>query len=204
MLNLLIAGGWLMLPLLICSIVAVAIIIERSWQLRYSKVVPNGLNESIIYDLKQKSLTHDKLLAIQQSSALGSMFSVAMNNIKKERPVILQELEESGRVTMHNLERNLSALGIIATISPLLGLLGTVVGMIQVFSVITEQGVNNANSMASGIATALITTAVGLIIAIPSLAFYRSFQRRLDEIAHRLQYESIKLVDNVKSMLKQQ
>ncbi len=198
MLSLLMAGGWVMVPLFFCSIVATAIIVERAWQLQYNKVVPKGLNDSIIQDLRKKTLTQDKLIAIQDTSALGSVLCVAIHNMKKDRPVILQEVEEHGRRIMHKLEQNLNMLGIIATVSPLLGLLGTVVGMIQVFSVITEEGMNNPNLMAGGIATALVTTAVGLMIAIPSLAFYRFFQRRLDEVAYRIQQEAIFLVDLIK------
>ena len=198
MLNIIIAGGWSMLPLIVCSIIALAIIIERAWHLRYSRLVPNGLSESIIHDIRQKSLTQDKLAAIKNSSALGQLLTVAINNIKKDRLQIIAELENSGRMIIHNLERHLSTLSIIATIAPFLGLLGTVFGMIEIFSVINEQGLGKANSMAGGIAQALIATATGLIVAIPSLTFYRSFQRRLDEISCRMEYEAIKLVDTLK------
>lgn len=202
MLSILIAGGWVMVPLVICSILAVAIIIERSWKLRYNKVVPAGLNETIIFDLKNKTLSQEKLNEIQNSSPLGKLLMVAITNIKKDRSVILQELENTGRNIIHNLESNLNLLATIAAVSPLLGLLGTVIGMIQVFSVITESGIGNPNTMAGGIATALITTAAGLVIAIPSLVCYRTFQRRLDEIAFRMQQESIKLVDSIKERIK--
>ncbi len=202
MLSILIAGGWVMVPLVICSVFAMAIIIERSWKLRYNKVVPAGLNETIIFDLKNKTLSQEKLNEIQNSSPLGQLLIVAITNIKKERAVILHELENTGRNIIHNLESNLNLLATIAAVSPLLGLLGTVIGMIQVFSVITESGIGNPNTMAGGIATALITTAAGLVIAIPSLVCYRTFQRRLDEIAFRMQQESVKLVDSIKDRIK--
>lgn len=200
MFDLLLSGGWLMIPLMICSILALAIIIERSWQLRYTKVVPYGLNDSILYDLKKKNLSQDKIKSIENSSALGSLLVIGIKNITNDREYILDELEDSGRRIIHNLEKNLNMLGIIATITPLLGLLGTVVGMIDVFTVINQQGVGNANTLAGGISQALITTAVGLSIAIPSLVFYRSFQRKIDEISHRLENESVRFVDNIKNI----
>lgn len=200
MFDLLLAGGWLILPLIICSVLALAIIIERSWQLRYTKVVPYGLNESIIHDLKKKSLSQDKIKDIEQNSALGELLVVGIRNLTQDRQYILDELEDRGRRIIHNLEKNLNMLGIIATITPLLGLLGTVVGMIDVFTVINQQGVGNANTLAGGISQALITTAVGLSVAIPSLIFYRSFQRKIDEISHRLEHESVRFVDNIKNI----
>lgn len=201
MLDILYSGGFLIIPLLICSILAVAIIIERSWQLRYNNVVPTGLNDSVIDDLKNKNLDQEKIINIQKSSALGELLVVGIKNIGKDRQYLLLELEDAGKRILHNLEKYLNMLGIIATITPLLGLLGTVVGMIDVFTVINTQGVGNANMLAGGISKALITTAVGLSIAIPSLVFYRSFQRRLDEIAYRFEHEAIKFVDNIKAYI---
>lgn len=200
MLDLIIAGGVVMIPLIICSVLALAIIIERFWQLRYSKIVPEGLRESVLYDYKQRSLTKEHVSAIQNTSPLGELFSVAILNIKKERQLILSYLEDNGRRIMHNLERNLNLLGIISSIAPLLGLLGTVFGIIKIFAVINEQGAaTNASSLAGGIAEALITTAAGLIIAIPSLFFYRYFQRRLDEISYRMERETSIFLESLKN-----
>ena len=200
MLDFIIAGGVVMIPLIICSVLALAIIIERFWQLRYSKIVPEGLRESVLYDYKQRSLTKEHVSAIQKTSPLGELFSVAITNIKKERTLISSYLEDSGRRIMHNLERNLNLLGIISSIAPLLGLLGTVFGIIKIFAVINEQGVaTNASSLAGGIAEALITTAAGLIIAIPSLFFYRYFQRRLDEISYRMERETSIFLESLKN-----
>lgn len=200
MLDFIIAGGVVMIPLIICSVLALAIIIERFWQLRYSKIVPEGLRESVLYDYKQRALTKEHVSAIQKTSPLGELFSVAIVNIKKERSLLSSYLEDSGRRIMHNLERNLNLLGIISSIAPLLGLLGTVFGIIKIFAVINEQGVaTNASSLAGGIAEALITTAAGLIIAIPSLFFYRYFQRRLDEISYRMERETSSFLESLKN-----
>lgn len=202
MFDIILAGGWIMLPLFLCSIIALAIIIERSWCLRINKIIPQGLAASVVNDLKNKTLSQSKLTAIQSSSALGSLLIIGIKNHKKDRIIILNLLEDAGRSIIHKLERNLTMLGTIATITPLLGLLGTVIGMIDVFSIITEQGVGNANTLAGGISQALITTAAGLSIAIPSLVFYRSFQRRLDEIAYKLEHEAINFVDALRTINK--
>lgn len=199
MFNLLLAGGWLMIPLLICSILALAIIIERSWSLSFNKVAPNGLSDSVLNDLLNHSLTNSKLKTIDSDSPLGKLFVVVIRHLKSDKATIVNYMEDAGKKIMHNLEKHLNMLGTIATIAPLLGLLGTVIGMIDVFSVITKQGVGNPNTLAGGISQALITTAVGLAVAIPSLIFYRSFQRKLDEIAYRLEHESIYFLDSLKN-----
>jgi biopolymer transport protein ExbB len=198
MLNLLYSGGFVMIPLILCSILAVAIVIERSWQLRYNNIVPNGLSDNVIQDFKNNTLNKDKIMSIKNSSALGELLAVGLKNIARDRNYLLAELEDTGRRILHNLERHLNMLGIIATITPLLGLLGTVFGMIKTFNALNMQTISNSNMLAGGIAEALITTAAGLCIAIPSVIFYRSFQRRLDEIAHRFEHEAVKFVDNVK------
>lgn len=197
MFDLLIAGGWLMLPLLICSILAVAIIIERLWQLRLDKIAPNGLADSVLRDIQNHNLTKEKLITIQNSTPLGELLVLSIRHIKNEKTTIVSKLEDAGRNIIHKLENHISLLGTIATVSPFLGLLGTVFGMIDIFSVINDQGVGNSNMLAGGIAQALVTTAAGLSIAIPSLAFYRSFQRKLDEIANKLENESINFLDRL-------
>lgn len=199
MLDLILAGGWLMVPLLICSILALAIIIERSYALRYNKIIPNGLVNSVINDFNNQNITNSKTVAIKSSSPLGNLLVLILKNISADRQVIISLLENAGSKIMHNLEKHLNMLGTIATISPLLGLLGTVIGMIDVFSVITTQGVGNPNTLAGGISQALITTAVGLTVAIPSLIYYRSFQRRLDELSYQLEHQSMNFLDILKN-----
>jgi biopolymer transport protein ExbB len=197
MFDLLLAGGWIMVPLLICSVVALAIIIERTWQLRLEKIMPKGLTVSILHDIKERNLNTAKLIDIQNTTPLGELLVIIIKNVKNDRSVILNQLEEAGRAIIHKLERHLSLLGTIATVSPFLGLLGTVFGMIDIFSVINTEGVGNSNILAGGIAQALVTTAAGLSIAIPSLVCYRALQRKLDEISHKLEYECMRFLDNL-------
>lgn len=133
MLDILLAGGWLILPLIICSILALAIIIERAWQLRQNKVIPRKLTISLLTDIKEKSISNQKLTIIEESSPLGSLLVLVVRNIGGKREVIISHIEDAGEKIVHNLEKHLNMLGTIATITPLLGLLGTVVGMIDVF-----------------------------------------------------------------------
>lgn len=201
MLDLLLAGGWLILPLAICSILGLAIIIERSWQLRRSKIIPQKLIQSLLTDIKERSISSKKLTIIEESSALGSLLVLIIRNISSKPEVLIGHIEESGAKIIHQLEKHLNMLGTIATITPLLGLLGTVVGMIDVFSVITEQGTGNPNTLAGGISQALITTAVGLCIAIPCFIFHRMFQRKIDELSFDLEHEALYFYEEVKEHL---
>jgi biopolymer transport protein ExbB len=203
MLDLLLAGGWLMVPLIICSVLSLAIIIERTVKLKYKKIIPDKLTENVVTDLKCKALSNKKLDSVQNSSPLGSLLVLIIKNISVERELMLSHLEDQGRKIVHELEKNLNLLGTIATIAPLLGLLGTVVGMIDVFSVITEQGVGNPNTLAGGISQALITTAVGLSVAIPCFIFYRSFQRKIDELSYGLEHEAMDFYEQILTYLKE-
>ena len=198
MLELIQAGGWLMLPILACSVFALAIIIERLWSLRRARVLPARLVETLRHwresgQIDQISL--DKLL----ESPLGRIVAAGLLNRFQGREIVKERIEDTGRHVVHQLERFLNTLGTIAAITPLLGLLGTVFGMIEVFTVISVQGSGDTELLAGGISQALITTAAGLSVAIPSLLFYRYFRGRVDELVVRMEQEAIYLVEVIHS-----
>ena len=195
MLEIILAGGWLMVPILLCSTLSVAIIIERFWTLRRSKVTPEGLNTMVEDWAARHELDARHLEQIKDESPLGRIYSAALINRKRPREVIKEAVEDTGRHVVHDLERFLNTLGTIAGISPLLGLLGTVVGMIKVFSAIMISGVGDANVLAGGISQALITTAAGLTVAIPSYFFYRFFRGMVAEYVISMEEKAISLID---------
>ncbi len=189
------AGGWLMLPIVLCSILAVAIIGERFWSLRKTRIVPEGLVEQVQQWHKNGQLTTARIEEIGNGSPLGKVLAAGLVNLNHSREIMKESIEDTGRQVVAGLERFLNALGTIASITPLLGLLGTVIGMIKVFATITTQGIGDPGSLAGGISEALITTAAGLSVAIPSLMFYRFFRRRVDELVLNMEEESLKLVE---------
>ena len=189
------AGGWLMLPIILSSIVAVAIVAERFWTLRRKRILPQGLVSAVIKLHRQNKMTQAQITEIRESSPLGRVLSSGLANLEHPREIMKQALEETGRQVVLELERFLNALGTIASITPLLGLLGTVIGMIKVFSVITTQGVGDPGILAGGISEALVTTAAGLAVAIPSLMFYRYFRAHVDELALEMEDEALKMVE---------
>lgn len=189
------AGGWLMLPIILSSIVAVAIVAERFWTLRRKRILPQGLVSAVIKLQRQNKMSHSQIAEIRESSPLGRVLSSGLANLEHPREIMKQALEETGRQVVLELERFLNALGTIASITPLLGLLGTVIGMIKVFSVITTQGVGDPAILAGGISEALVTTAAGLAVAIPSLMFYRYFRAHVDELALEMEDEALKMVE---------
>jgi len=193
-LEIIIAGGWLMAPILICSIFSVAIIIERFWTLRRSRVIPDGVGATVEEWAALDELDFEHLKRLRQESALGKVMAAALANRHRTRDVIKEAVEDTGRHVVHELERFLNVLGTIAGISPLLGLLGTVIGMIRVFSAIMIHGVGNANELAGGISEALITTAAGLTVAIPSYAFYRYFRGVVAEYVVSMEEQAISLI----------
>ena len=195
MLEIILAGGWLMVPILLCSTLSVAIIIERFWTLRRSKVTPEGLNTMVEDWAARHELDTRHLEQIKDESPLGRIYSAALINRKRPREAIKEAVEDTGRHVVHDLERFLNTLGTIAGISPLLGLLGTVVGMIKVFSTIMISGVGDANVLAGGISQALITTAAGLTVAIPSYFFYRFFRGMVAEYVISMEEKAISLID---------
>lgn len=189
------AGGWLMLPIIICSILALAIVAERLWSLQRSRVMPRQLVAQIWQWSQSGELTDERIQGLRQGSPLGRVLAAGLVNRSHSREVMKESIEESGRHVVHELERFLNTLGTIAAITPLLGLLGTVLGMITVFSVITDVGVGNPGELAGGISQALITTAAGLTVAIPSLFFYRYFRGKVDELVVSMEQEALKLVE---------
>lgn len=195
MLEIIKAGGWVMYPLLLCSLVASAIVAERFWSLQRKRITPKGLVAQVWTWIKRGSLERQQLEALRNGSPLGRVLSAGLINRHHSRDIIKESIEEVGSQVVHELGRYLNTLGTIASITPLLGLLGTVFGMIEVFSTITTQGVGNAAALAGGISTALITTATGLSIAIPSLLFYRYFRGRVDELVMSMETESLKLIE---------
>lgn len=195
MLELVQAGGWLMYPILLCSIVAAAIIAERLWTLQTKKVIPKKLMTGIWNLLQKKQLTEKNIIEIEQGSPLGKVLAAGLINRHLSRDLVRESIEETGRFVTHELEKFLNTLGTISTITPLLGLLGTVIGMIKVFTAITTVGVGDPATLAGGISEALITTATGLSVAIPSLIFYRYLKRKIDELVVGMEQEAMKLVE---------
>ncbi|MCI0504670.1 MAG: MotA/TolQ/ExbB proton channel family protein [Gammaproteobacteria bacterium] len=189
------AGGWVMIPIILCSIVAVAIIGERLWALQRKKVIPKHLVAQIWHWYSTGQLKEEQITQIRKSSPLGRVLAAGLSNMGHNRDVMKESIEEIGRHEVHELERYLNSLGTIAAITPLLGLFGTVIGMIKVFSVITTQGVGNPTVLSGGISEALITTAAGLSVAIPSLMFYRYLRGRVEELVVIMEGEAIKLVE---------
>ncbi|TXS92997.1 MotA/TolQ/ExbB proton channel family protein [Parahaliea maris] len=199
MLELVTAGGWLMVLILLCSIVAVAICIERLYTLNPKKIAPPHLLATVWKQLKAGEIDAGRLKSLRQSSPLGRILAAGLGNASHGRDVMKESIQEAASHVIHELERYLNTLGTIAAVAPLLGLLGTVVGMIKVFAEIMAQGTGNASALAGGISEALITTAAGLAVAIPALVMHRYFIGRIDGIVVELEQETIKLVDALHS-----
>ena len=190
------AAGWPIYPLLFASIIAVALIIERTTALRRAKIVPAGLLASVIGDFRQSGVSEQMLQRLERHSPLGRVFAAALRNVKSSREVMREAVEEAGRSTAHEMERFLTSLGTIASISPLMGLFGTVVGMIEIFGSPTASG-NNPQALAHGISVALYNTGFGLIIAIPSMIFYRHFRAMVEGLTIEMEQQAVKLVELV-------
>lgn len=199
MLELLAAGGWIMVLILISSVIVLAICIERFYTLNPKKIAPPHLLATVWKQLKGGEMDADRLKTLRQSSPLGRILAAGLGNAYHGREVMKESIQEAAAHVVHDLERYLNTLGTIAAIAPLLGLLGTVVGMIKVFAEITTQGTGNASALAGGISEALITTAAGLTVAIPALVMHRYFTGRIDGIVVELEQETIKLVDALHS-----
>ncbi len=195
MFELVTAGGWLMLPIIACSIIAFAIIAERLWTLRIKRVIPRQLVAQVWDQAKGKKLDVERLQDLRAGSPLGRILAAGLMNRNASREIMKEAIEDTGRHVVHELERYINTLGTIAAISPLLGLLGTVIGMIQVFSTITTQGVGNPSALASGISQALITTAAGMVVAIPSLMAYRYFRGKVNMLVIRMEQQALRMVE---------
>jgi len=189
------AGGWLMVPILLCSAAAMAIVIERFWPLQRKRIAPSDLVVRVWQWARAGVLTEERIRRVAKGSPLGRVLAAGLVSRDRNRELMKERIEDVGRHVVHDLERYLNTLGTIASITPLLGLLGTVIGMIRVFAVITTQGVGDAGALAGGISQALITTAAGLTVAIPSLFFYRYFRSRVDELVVTMEQETLKMVE---------
>ncbi len=189
------AGGWLMIPIILCSIIAAAICVERFWTLRPNQVAPRNLLAQVWAWIKNNEMDTRRLRELRNNSPLGQILAAGITSHRRGRELMKENIEEVAGHVVHELERYLNTLGTVAAISPLLGLLGTVIGMIKVFSAIRLEGTGNAAVLAGGISEALITTAAGLTVAIPALFFFRFFQRRVDELVISMEQEALKLVE---------
>ena len=193
------AGGWLMVPILLCSVIAAAICVERFWTLRTAQIAPRNLLAQVWDWIKNNDMDSRKLRELRLGSPLGQILAAGITNHRRGREQMKEAIEEVANQVVHEMERYLNTLGTVAAIAPLLGLLGTVIGMIKVFTSIKLEGTGNAALLAGGISEALITTAAGLTVAIPSLFFYRFFQRRVDELVISMEQEALKLVEVLNS-----
>jgi len=196
-LEIIIAGGWVMGPILLCSVLAMAIVFERSWALRKRRIAPDHLVGQVWEWLKAGELDPERIQSIRADSPLGKILATALINLKYEREVMERRVEDVGRHVVHDLERFLNTLGTIASISPFLGLLGTVLGMIKIFTAMSSHGLGNHVYLAGGIAEALITTAAGLVVAIPSLFFYRYFRGRVNRLVVTMEEEALGLIETI-------
>ena len=189
------SGGLMMIPIIICSIAVIGISVERYWTLNPSKVAPRTLLAQVWSWIKSNQVDAAKLRELKQSSPLGKILAAGLSNSRHGRDVMKDSIEEAANQVIHDLERYIGALGTIANVSPLLGLLGSVFGMIETFNAIMLKGAGNASVLAGGISVALTTTAAGLMVAIPATVLHRYFMRRVDGLVVIMEEESIKLVD---------
>ena len=190
------AAGWPIWPLLFASVIAVALIIERATVLRRVKILPQGVLQGVIAEYRQSGVSETLINKVENSSPLGRVLASGIRNAKSSREVMKEAIEESGHGVAHDLERYLTTLGTIATIAPLMGLFGTVVGMIEIFGSPTASG-NNPQALAHGISVALYNTGFGLVIAIPSMIAYRHFRALVDGFLIEMEQEAIKLVEMI-------
>lgn len=195
MFEILSAGGWIMLPIMLASIAVIAISIERYWTLNAKKIAPKHLLVQVWGWIKNNQIDANRLSELKQSSELGRILAAGLSNSRGGREFMKDSIQEAASQVIHDMERYVGALGTIAAIAPLMGLLGTVFGMIKVFFVIELEGTGNAGALAGGISEALYTTAAGLMVAIPAMISYRYFVRRIDSLVLNMEQEAIKLVD---------
>ena len=190
------AAGWPIWFLLLASVIAVALIIERTISLRAKKIVPPTLLDQVVGVYKRQGLSAEVIDRLSKDSPLGAVLAAGLRNLKSSRYVMKEAIEEAGRAVAHDLERFLTTLGTIATAAPLLGLFGTVIGMIEIFGSQSPTG-TNPQQLAHGISIALYNTAFGIAIAIPSLIFYRHFKNKVDTLVVEMELQASKLVDIV-------
>lgn len=188
------AAGWPIRPLIYASVIAVAIIVERLWVLRAENVVPSGLLDEVNRMVAQGGITREACSKLVQHSLLGEIFAAALLNANHSREVIKEAVEEAAHVVIHKLERYMTTLGTIATVAPLLGLLGTVIGMVELFGAFTSTG-HDVAQFARGISVALYNTAGGIMVAVPATIFHRHFRGKIDAFIVEMEQQAIKLVD---------
>ncbi|HTT06349.1 MAG TPA: MotA/TolQ/ExbB proton channel family protein [Steroidobacteraceae bacterium] len=189
------AGGPLMWPIILCSVVAAAIILERLWTLQDRRVLPADLTQKVWKLVEADQVTDKVVQALEQNSPLGKLLAAGLANRHRPREVLMERLEDTGRHVVHELERFLNTLGTIAGVSPLLGLLGTVTGIIKAFNAINAGGAGDPRMLSGGIAEALVATAAGLCVAIPSLIAYRYLRGRVDRIVVEMEKNALRLAD---------
>ncbi len=199
MLDILWSGGVLMIPIILCSIAVIAITIERFWTLSPAKIAPRNQLGQVWNLIQNNQMDGDRLKELRRSSPLGRILAAGLSNSRHGREVMKDSIEEAASQVIHEMERFLTSLGTIAAVAPLLGLLGTVFGMITVFNSIMVEGTGNAGVLAGGISQALITTAAGLTVAIPAMISHRFFLRRMDSLVVTMEQEAVKLVDALHS-----
>ncbi len=196
MLSLIQAAGWPIWPIIIASIVAMGIIGERMWTLRLSIISPKELLPRVLNEYKKSGASPEMISRLQKHSPLGKILAAGLKNVKSTREVMRESIEESGRVIAHDLSRYLTTLGTIAALSPLMGLFGTLVGMIEIFGSNSPTG-SNPTQLAYGISVALYNAAFGILVAIPSMIFYRHFRAKVDDFVIEMELQALKLVEIV-------
>ncbi len=196
MFSLIQAAGWPIWPIIIASIVAVGIIGERMWALRLRVVSPKELLPRLLKEYKREGVTPEMIARLQRHSPLGQIFASGLRNVENSREIMKESIEETGREVAHDLDRNLTTLGTIASLSPLMGLFGTLVGMIEIFGSNSPTGSNPAQ-LAYGISVALYNAAFGILVAIPSMIFYRHFRAKVDALVMDMELQALKLVEIV-------
>ena len=194
MLDIIHAAGWPIWPLIFASIIAVAIIFERLWALRTNIIAPDGLLLEAQKMITKDGVRKEAIQSLQDHSMLGEIFASALNNYNNPSEIIKEAIEETGRAVNHKLERYLSTLGTIATVAPLLGLFGTIIGMVELFSSFTTSG-NDVTVFARGISIALYNTAGGIVVAVPAMIAYRFFRTKIDSLIVEMEQQAIKLVE---------
>lgn len=196
MLALIQAAGWPIWPIILASIVALAIIGERMWTLRLGSVTPRDLLPKVLQEYRKSGVSEEMLSRLRKHSPLGQILAAGLKNDKSTREVMKESIEEAGRAVAHNLERYLNTLGTIASLSPLMGLFGTLVGMIEIFGM-SSPGSGNPAQLAHGISVALYNAAFGILVAIPSMIFYRYFHGKVDALIIEMELQALKLVEIV-------
>ena len=191
------AAGWPIWFLLFASVIAVALIIERSVTLRSSRIIPPGLLDQVVSVVQRQGLSHDVIERLSRDSPLGAVLAAGLRNLKSSRYVMKEAIEEAGRGVAHELGRFLTTLGTIATAAPLLGLFGTVIGMIEIFGSQSPTGGTNPQQLAHGISIALYNTAFGIALGIAALVFYRHFRAKVDTFVVEMEQLAAKLIDMV-------